>query len=293
VDIEVQSKSLADQWHLQMMEALGMATVQGWLQELYTRSADFAQEVDKLAGDPNFAMAFNQLRGGGGLAFSAWRWLTGSRLALKELVEIKVTRSLVDFGVGDMVAALQAVGSLARSVGVCLIFFIDEMEELMNIKQGDAAESWHQYTRKLAENSNSSVGFVIGFKANTLDEAPRLLVRDDILSRISRANLIELDTLSAPANVKVFVEEMLAHLVDQKAADKEIKAHGLPTTVKTYPFSATAFDLMCDYACQDAIKSTPRNIIRTINECAIATWDAKKKVIDDEVVNENAPIVFG
>jgi hypothetical protein len=32
VDIEVQSKSMADVWHLQMMEALGMATVQSWLQ---------------------------------------------------------------------------------------------------------------------------------------------------------------------------------------------------------------------------------------------------------------------
>lgn len=293
LDIEVQSKSLAEQWHLQMIEALGMATVQGWLQALFTKSVNFEQEVDKLTSDPNIAMAFKQLRGGGDLAFNAWRWLTGAKLATKELVEIKVTRSLVDVGVGDMVAALQAIGNLARSVGDCLIIFIDEMEELINIKQGDAAESWHQYMRKLADNSNSSVGFVIGFKAVTVDEAPKMIVREDILSRISRANMIELETLSAPANVKAFVEEMLAHLVDQNAADTNIKAEKLPATVKTYPFSASAFDLMCDYACQDAIKSTPRNIIRTINECAIAAWDCKKNIIDDEVVNEIAPIVFG
>lgn len=293
LDIEVKSKSLAEQWHLQMIEALGMATVQGWLQTLFTKSASFEQEVDKLANDPNIAMAFKQLRGGGDLAFNAWRWLTGAKLPPKELVEIKVTRCLVDVGVGDMVAALQAIGSLARSVGACLIFFIDEMEELINIKQGDAAESWHQYMRKLADNSNSQVGFVIGFKAVTVDEAPKMIVREDILSRISRANMIELETLSAPANVKAFVEEMLSHLVDQSAADKQIKAEKLPSTVKTYPFSATAYDLICDYACQDAIKSTPRNIIRTINECAIAAWDDKKKIIDDKIVNEIAPIVFG
>ena len=293
LDIEVQSKSMAEQWHLQMMESLGMATVQGWLQSLFTKSVDFEKEVDKLSGDPNLAMAFKQLRGGGDLAFNAWRWLTGAKLAPKELVEIKVTRSLADVGVGDMVAALQALGNLARSVGACLIFFIDEMEELINIKQGDAAESWHQYTRKLADNSNSSVGFIIGFKAVTVDEAPKMLVREDILSRISRANMVELETLSAPANVKTFVEEMLAHLVDQKAADKLIKTEKLACAVSTYPLSATAFDLLCDYACQDAIKSTPRNIIRTINECAIAAWDGQKKVIEDEIVNEIAPIVFG
>jgi polygalacturonase len=120
-----------------------------------------------------------------------------------------------------------------------------------------------------------------------------MIVREDILSRISRANMIELETLSAPANVKTFVEEMLAHIVDQKAADKLIKAEKLPCAVSTYPFTATAFELLCDYACQDTIKSTPRNIIRTINECAIAAWDGQKKVIDDETVNEIAPIVFG
>ncbi len=293
VDIEVQSKSMADVWHLQMMEALRMTTVQGWLQTLFSKSSNFEQEVEKLTGDPNLTMAFKELRGGGDLAFNAWRWLTGAKLAPKELVEIKVTRSLVDVGVGDMVSALQAIGNLASAVGACLIFFIDEMEELLNIKQGDAAESWHQYARKLADNSNFSVGFVIGFKAVTVDEAPKMIVREDILSRISRANMIELETLAAPANVKTFVEEMLSHLIDQKAADELIKAEKLSATVSTYPFSPTAFDLLCDYACQDAIKSTPRNIIRTINECAIAAWDAQKKVIDDEIVNEIAPIVFG
>jgi hypothetical protein len=292
LDIEVQSKSMADQWHRQMMESLGMAKVQEWLQSLFNKSANFEQDVDNLAGDPNLAMAFKQLRGGGDIAFNAWRWLTGSKLTPKELVEIKVTRSLVDVGVGDMVAALQAIGNLARAVGACLIFFIDEMEELINIKQGDAAQSWHQYTRKLADNSNSSVGFVIGFKAVTVDEAPTMIVREDILSRISRTNLIELETLAAPANVKTFVEEMLAHIIDQKAAEKIIKAEKLPCSIKTYPFCESAFDLLCDYACQDAIKSTPRNIIRTINECAIAAWDASKKFIDDDIVNDNAPLIF-
>lgn len=293
LDIEVQSKSMADQWHLQMIESLGMATVKEWLEKLFAKSANFEQEVEKLSGDPNLATAFKQLRGGGDLAFTAWRWLTGAKLAPKELLEIKVTRSLADVGVGDMVAALQAIGNLARSVGACLIFFIDEMEELINIKQGDAAESWHQYTRKLADNPNSSIGFIIGFKAVTVDEAPKMIVREDILSRISRANMIELETLSAPADVKTFVKEMLAHIVNQKDADKLIKNEKLPCTVSTYPFSDTAFELLCDYACQDAIKSTPRNIIRTINECAIAAWDASKKFIDDEIVNENAPIIFG
>ncbi|MFH1932590.1 MAG: hypothetical protein ABIN18_13510 [Pseudomonadota bacterium] len=294
LDIEVQSKSMAERWHLQMMEALSMGTVQGWLKALFSKSSNFNMDVEKITdANNNIAMIFNELRGSGDIAFSAWRWLTGQKLTPKELVEIKVTRNLVDVGVGDMVACLQAIGKLARAVEACLIFFIDEMEELANIKAGDAAESWHQYTRKLADNANSSVGFVIGFKAVTVDEAPKMLIREDILSRISRANLIELDTLAAPANVKTFVEEMLAHLVDQEKAEQLIQKEKLSSTVQTYPFTASAFDLLCDYSCQDAIKSTPRNIIRTINECAIAAWDAKKMIVDDDMVNEIAPIIFG
>jgi hypothetical protein len=293
LDIEVQSKSLADQWHLQMMEALSMATVQNWLQALFSKSANFEQDVEKCAADSNVAMAFKQLRGGGDLAFKAWRWLAGQKLNASELQEIKVTKNLADIGAGDMVAALESVGNLARAVDNCLIFFIDEMEELRNIKAGDAAESWHQYARKLADNSNSSVGFVIGMFAVTLDDAPQMLIREDVRTRISRANLIELETLAAPANVKTFVEEMLNDLVDKKAADQLMQSEKLESTVQTYPFTASAFDLLCDYSCQDAIKSTPRNIIRTINECAITAWDGKKRIIDDEIVNEIAPVVFG
>ncbi|AEB08769.1 hypothetical protein [Desulfobacca acetoxidans] len=293
LDIEMQSKSTAASWHLQNMEALGMQAVQKWLDSLYGKSAKFEQEISKLTGDPNIFQTFYQLRGGGDLGFTAWRWLTGQKLAAKELQEIKVTRNLGEVGVGDMVAALQACGNLAKAVGEALILFIDEMEELQNVREGDAAESWHQYIRKLADNANSSVGYIIGFKADTRDDAPRVLIRDDVVSRMSAMNLIELETLAAPANVQNFVKEMLQHLVDATKASKLIQDEGLASTIETYPFTASAFELLCDYACQDVIKSTPRNIIRTINECAIAAWDAQEKVIDDHIVNEIAPIIFG
>ncbi len=293
LDIEVQSKSTAAHWHLQNMESLGMSAVQRWVNTLVSSGKKFEDEVNKLTSDPNLATVFGHLRGRGDLSFNAWRWLSGQKLSAKELQEIGVTRNLGDVGVGDLVAGLQACGNLARAVGECLVFFIDEMEELQNVREGDAAESWHQYIRKLSDNANSSVGFVIGFKADTRDDAPKVLVRQDVFSRVAAHNYIELDTLAAPANVKQFVEEMLAHLVDQNQANQRIQSEGLQSTTQTFPFTATAFELLCDYACQDAVKSTPRNIIKTINECAIAAWDAQNKVIDDTNVNEIAPIIFG
>jgi hypothetical protein len=294
LDIEVQSKSTALKWHLQNMEAIGMETVQGWLNKLFdsTPHDKYIQAIENIAGDPNLAKAFGHLRGGGDLGFLAWRWLSGLTLSPKDLQEIKVTRNLGDVGVGDLVLGIQACGNLAASVGSCLILFIDEMEELRNIREGDAFESWHQYVRKLSDNANASVGFVSGFFAATFDDAPEMLIRGDVRGRISQNNYIELDTLSAPNNVKEFVGELLAHFIDRSEAEKRIQADHLPSTIATYPLTASAFELLSDYACQDPTKATPRNIIRTINECAIAAWDLKKKVIEDDIVNEIAPIVF-
>ena len=293
LEVEVQSKSTASNWHLQNMEALGMQKVQEWLQTLYRDSENFQDAIKKFTNDTNIFSAFEQLRGSGDTNFTAWRWLAGHKLVTKELRDIAVTRNLGEVGVGDLVSVIQACGNLAKAVGKCLVFFIDEMEELMNVREGDAAESWHQYIRKLSDNANSSVGFIIGFKADTRDDAPRVLIRGDVESRLSLNNYIELDTLAAPANVKQFAEEMLSVLVDQTEAEKRIKKDSLASTLNTYPFTANAFDLLCDYACQDVIKSTPRNIIRTINECAIGAWDAKEKVINEDIVNEIAPIIFG
>ncbi len=293
LDIEVQSKSTAANWHLQNMESLGMQAVQQWVKKLFDNSTDFEKEVGKLTSDPNVAKVFGHLRGGGDLRFNAWRWLSGQKLSAKELQDIGVTRNLGDVGVGDLVSALQACGNLAKAVGECLIFFIDEMEELQNVREGDAAESWHQYIRKLSDNANSSVGFVIGFKADTRDDAPRVLVRPDVFSRVGAHNYIELDTLAAPANVKQFVEEMLSHLIDQNEANQRIQSEGLPSTTKTYPFTASPSNSSATMPARMPSSPTPRNIIKTINECAIAAWDAQNKVIDDSNVNEIAPIIFG
>ena len=291
--IEVKSKSLAAHGHLQVMEAIGMEVIQDWLGRLFSKSASFEQAVAGLTSDPNIAKALTHLRGSGDLAFSAWRWLGGYTLSARELEAIKVTRNLGDVGVGDLVATIQACGRLAGAVGHCLILFMDEMEELLNVREGDAAESWHLYFKRLADNANSSVGFVIGLKATVRDEIPDLLKRGDVSRRIGENNYIELADLAAIANVKQFVEEMLEHLVDPTRANDRIQQDGLTSTVKTYPFTASAFDLLCDYACQDPTKSTPGNVIMTINHCAIAAWDAQKKVVDDEIVNAVAPVVFG
>jgi len=292
LDIEVQSKSDATSLHMQLLETLGKETVSNWVRTLFSQVADLKVALNELTPDPNVVVALEHLRTYGDVSLTAWRWLTGQTLATKELENLGVTRSLGQVGAGDLVVALVSIGQLAERNGDKVIFLLDELEELNNIRSADAVDSTHQYFRKLSDSANSSIGLIIGFKANTLSEGPKVLVREDISSRIGMNNYIEVGHLPAVSNVKRFMEEMLEHLVDSEKANARIQAHGLEVTLKTYPFAPAAFDLLADFASQDPYKALPRNIINAINECAIQAWDEQKPLVDEEIVNNVAPLVF-
>jgi len=187
---------------------------------------------------------------------------------------------------------LMAIGQLAERNKEKLIFLLDEMEALGNVRTGDASESIHQYFRRLSDSANSTVGFIVGFMANTLSEGPRILTRPDIENRIGRHSYIEVGHLPAVSDVKRFMEELLVHLVDTDKANDRIQAQALGVTVQTYPFAPSAFEMLADYASQDPFKALPRNIINAINECAIQAWDEEKPLVDDQIVNDVAPLVF-
>jgi len=292
--VEVQSKSDAASLHMQLLETLGKEVVSAWIRSLFSHVTDLMVALLEICpDDPNVAKGLEHLRAGGNISLTAWRWLTGQTMTTKELEELGVTRNLAQVGAGDMAAALVSIGKLAERNGEKLIFFIDEMEELQNVRTGDASDSIHQYFRRLSEPANSTVGFICGFMANTLSEGPRILTRPDVTSRISMNNYIEIGHLPAVQDVKTFMQEMLAHLVDTDKANAKIQAEGLDVILDTYPFSPSAFDLLADFASQDPYKSLPRNIINCINECAIEAWDQQKPLVDEGIVNDIAPLVFG
>jgi len=218
LDAEVQSKSDASSLHLQLLEKLGKDTVSDWVRRLFDQVSDLKSALNEVTNDPNVAVALEHLRTHGDINLTAWRWFTGQILATKELENLGVTRNLGQVGAGDMVVALTAIGRLAERDGEKLIFLIDEMEELQNVRTGDASESIHQYFRRLSDTANASVGFIVGFMANTLSEGPRILTREDISTRLGMHNYVEVGHLPAVANVKQFAEELLQHLVDTDKA---------------------------------------------------------------------------
>lgn len=294
--VEMREKSTAAHLHMQLMEVLGKNTVAGWVRKLFDEVREFDKALFELVtndNDTNVVLAMRELRATGDSSFVAWRWLTGQTLTNSELNSLQLTRNLGQLGAGDMVEALVAVGRLARKVGARLIFLIDELEELHNVKAGDAAESIHQYLRRLAEPANASVGFLFGFKADVYDDAPQILRRGDIEGRVGKSNYVDIPPLPAVSDVKKFVRELLRNLTTEAQVQTKISALGLANTeVGVFPFENSAFELLADYATQDVSRALPRYIINAINECAIQAWDDGKPLIDEAIVNTVAPYVF-
>ncbi len=292
VAVEMRSNSMASDLHIQLLEALGMETVAGWVGRLFDQVSNLDDALQQLAEGPNIFLALKELRAGGRRAFTAWHWLTGQLLKTSDLTDLKVTRNLGQVGAGDLVNALVSIGNLASRVGQKLILLLDELEELQNVKVGDASESIHQYFRRLAEPANASVGFLVGFKADVLDDAPDVLRRDDVRGRIGPSNYVMIRPLPAIADVKTFVGELLKHLIAQEQAQARIAEHNLDTELGIYPFERGAFEQLADLATGDPTRALPRLIINAINECAIQTWDEEKHLIDEEIVNSVAPEMF-
>ena len=294
VTIEMRGNSNAAHLHMQLMEALGKNAVAAWVRRLFDEAKDFDKVLLGLANnDPNIFLALKELRATGESPFVAWRWLTGQVLKTNELSGLQLTRNLGEVGAGDLVEALVAVGNLAGRVGEKLIFLIDELEELQNVKPGDAAESIHQYLRRLAEPANASVGFLIGFKADVLDDAPPILRRGDIVGRVGSSNYIDIPPLPAVADVKKFIKELLRNLTSEAHVQAKIVNENLTNTeVGIFPFETSAFETLADYATQDISRALPRYIINAINECAIQAWDEGKPLIDEATVNAVAQFVF-
>jgi len=294
LDVEMKSKSDHRHWHLQMMEALGKRVVTAWVENISRKTGNIEEELRKIFQDPNVAEAIRKLLIGG-LEQTAWRWLCGQDLSTKDLEQLKVTRNLGYIGSRDLAQALVSVGYLAEVNGEKLIFMIDEAERFTAVKSGDETEYLIDYLRELSDKSNNSVGFIIAGTAQGMDELPMLFLSGAIrrAGRIGTDHYIDIPYLSAVTDVTNFLKELLRELTDQESAEKRIRKDSLGVSLETYPFNSESFDLLCQYATGDPTKALPSHLIHCVNECAISAWDEQKPIIEPNIVNEIAPLIFG
>lgn len=294
LDIEMKSKSDHKHWHLQMMEALGKDVVTSWVEDISRSTSNIEDELKKIFKEVNVAEAIRKLLIGG-LENTSWRWLCGQDLPTKELEQLRVTRNLGQIGARDLAQALISIGSLAEINNTKLIFMMDEAERFTAVKSGDETEYLIDYLRELSEKSNQTIGFIIAGTAHGMDELPSLFVSEAIrrAGRIGADHYIDIPYLTEVKDVANFIKELLKELIDQEKAEKKIKEQSLGVSLETYPLNSDALDMICQYATGDPTKSLPSHIIHCLNECAISTWDEKKTIIETDIVNQLAPVIFG
>lgn len=292
LNLEMKSKSDHKHFHLQLLEALGKNIVTEWVENISKKVANIGNELDKIFTDNNVSESIRKLLIGG-LEHTAWRWLCGYELGPKDLEQLKVTRNLGSIGAGEMARTLVAIGKLAEENHNKLIFMIDEAERFNALKSGDGINYIEDYLRELSEKSNMYTGFMIAGTAQALDDIPSVFQSQAIVRRIGKNNYVDIPFLSAVSDVKIFLKELLDELIDKDIAEKKIRDNSLICSLETYPFNSDSFDLLCQFATEDPTKALPSNLINCINECAISTWDEKKYLIENEAVNQIAPLIFG
>jgi hypothetical protein len=290
--VEMRSNSGATHLHTQIMEALGMDALVSWVRQMSEKTPDLNDAINTLTRDFNIRAALREIRIPGDNSFAAWRWLSGQALKSSELNALRITRNLSEVNTADLAEALVAVGKLAELVEKRLIFLLDELEGLNNVRVGDNANAISQYFRRLAEPGNSTAGFIVAFAANVRDDVPSIIDRGDIRTRIGESNYVEIDNLPAIADVKRFVGELVGDFTRDACAADAISAFSLNTNRAIYPFEEAALVQLAEYALAEPTLALPRLIIHAINECAIQAWDDDNRTIDIDVVHQVAPAVF-
>ncbi|WP_421118589.1 hypothetical protein ACE2AJ_14605 [Aquihabitans daechungensis] len=223
----------------------------------------------------------------------AWEWLKGKALSADDAAMLETQTNLTT--VPDFVNALLNVARLvAIGLEKKIVLLIDEAEVIGSVRNDDSVDEFRHAFRELAEDKNSDLGFITAFQmeASAMAES-EVFSYDAISSRLGfEAAYIDLaDLVFDDEDAKEFIYRVLAHLVDQEAAAKEIEDHGLATDPSAFPFTPDAIDRIADFVMEDPDRRSPRQIISRMRDAVGKAWLRDRSstdigLIDEELVEE-------
>ena len=268
IDAEFTEKTGYSYLHGQMMEAVTLEEVQKVVDEFLANHAGpkLEQSLREVFVDANAARAIRAL-GYASDPISLWKWLCAGSLSANKLTFYSLTKNMDT--VSEMYNTLAGVMRLFADKHINYLFLLDEMEGLQNVGNQDCRESFHDGFRRLADDANEVVGFILSVFCMREQDFPEFIYREDIISRLNRSNIHQLEYLKHDDDIRCFLSELFALVVDpQKKASME--AEGLiPSNVEFYPLTDDAIDELVALATSAPASSLPRNFIAVINECAV------------------------
>lgn len=281
IDAEFKEKTNYNYLHGQMMEAITLESVKKIVEEYLAINAgpDLEEKLRINFVDANVARAIRAL-GYAGEPITLWKWLCGGSLSTAELASYNLTKNMDT--VSEMYRVLIGIMRLFVDKGVNYLFLLDEMEGLRNIRNQDCRESFHDAFRKLADDDNDVVGFIVSIFTVAEDEIPDFIYQEDIVTRLNKANIHHLEYIAHDDDVRQFLRDLFALVIDEdKKKDKE-KQGQIPSGLEYYPLTNEAMDEFVNLAIGAPTASLPRNFISALNEGAVHAARRDSYTIDRE-----------
>ena len=279
IDAEFKEKTDYNYLHTQMMEAMTLERVREITEEYLAKNAgpDLEEKLrNEFGGDANIARAIRAL-GFAGEPITLWKWLCGGMLTPAELTSYHLTKNMDT--VSEMYRVLTGIARLFFKKNVYYLFLLDEMEGLDNIRKQDCRESFHDAFRKLADDDNNVVGFIISIYAMREEDIPEFVFREDVITRLNRENIHSLEYL-AEDGIRQFLKELFSLVVDEEKKKKKEEGGQIPKNLEYYPLTDDAMDEFVNLAVSAPVASLPRNFISALNEGAINATHRDSNVID-------------
>ena len=281
IDAEFKEKTNYNYLHAQMMEALTLEKIREVIDEYLAKNAGPTLE-DKLRddfGDANIARAIRAL-GYAGEPITLWKWLCGGSLTAAELTSYNLTKNMDT--ISEMYRVLVGIMRLFVNKGIYYLFLLDEMEGLTNVRNQDCRESFHDAFRRLADDDNSVVGFIVSIYAMQEEDIPDFVFREDIKTRLNKANIHRLEYLAHDDDVRQFLKDLFELVVDDDKKKEREKEGKIPNGMKYFPLTDEAMEELVNLAISAPTASLPRNFISALNEGAVHAARRDSYVIDTQ-----------
>ena len=290
IDAEFKEKTNYNYLHAQMMEALTLEKIKETVQEYLANNAgpDMEEKLRNDFGDANIARAIRAL-GFAGEPITLWKWLCGGSLSAAELTSYNLTRNMNT--VSEMYRVLVGIMRLLVNKGTYYLFLLDEMEGLRNIRNQDCRESFHDAFRKIADDDNDVVGFIVSIYTISEDDIPDFIYAQDIVTRLNKANIHPLEYLAHDDDVRQFLKDLFALVVDDEKRKAKEEQGQISSDLEYYPLTDEAMDEIVNLAISAPTASLPRNFISALNEGAVHAARRGSYVIDTDDL-EPAQAIF-
>ena len=264
------------------MEALTLEKIKEIVVEYLSKHAGPNLENklrEDFGGDANIARAIRAL-GYVGEPITLWKWLCGGSLTTAELTSYNLTKNMDT--ISEMYRVLVGIMRLFVSKGTYYLFLLDEMEGLRNIRNQDCRESFHDAFRRLSDDANDVVGFIVSIYAMQEEEIPDFVFQEDIKTRLNKANIHPLEYLAHEEDVRKFLNDLFTLVIDENKKQERQKMGQIPKNLQYYPLTNEAMEEIVNLATGAPTASLPRNFISALNEGAVSAARRNSYVIETE-----------